>query len=153
LVANGPLSRATVQRAQLLRPFPQYQSVQDVGGYVGNSIYHSLQMKAEKRFPSGGTLLASYTFSKLISDVEALTSWLESGVATFQNNNNLRLERALSSFDSRQRLTVSYVIDLPIGKGQKFLPGVQGIGDKLFSGWGVNGVSTFQDGFPLGLTA
>jgi len=48
--------------------------VQDAGGYVGNGIYHSLQMRAEKRFASGGTLLTSYTFSEIISDLETLTS-------------------------------------------------------------------------------
>src|SRR5262249_26521833 len=60
---------------------------------------------------------------------------------------------SLSSFDARQRLVVSYVVDLPVGKGQKFLTAAHGITDKLVSGWGVNGVSTFQLGFPLGLTA
>ena len=65
----------------------------------------------------------------------------------------MRLERALSSFDSRQRLTVAYVTDLPIGSGQRFLSGVQGVGGTLISGWGLDGASTFQDGFPLGMTA
>jgi hypothetical protein len=47
---------------------------------------------------------------------------------------------------------VSYVRDLPFGKGQKFLSNVSGAADKVISGWGINGVSTFQSGFPLGLT-
>src|SRR5262249_49883861 len=121
----------------------------------GNSNYHALQAKLEKRFSSGGTLLAAYTFSKIISNVETLTTWLDSptGVAGVQDWYNLRAERGLSRFDSRSRLTISYVVDLPFGKGKKFLPGVRGISDKLISGWGVNGLTTFQDGFPLGLTA
>ena len=154
LITNGTLSQRTVQLGELLRPFPQYQSMALVGGYVGNSTYHSLQLKGEKRFPAGGRLLASYTFSKTLTDVETVTDWLEGGqVSGFQNANNLRLEKALSSFDSRQRLVFSYVIDLPVGKGKKFLPNLQGVADKLISGWGINGVTTFQEGFPLGFTA
>lgn len=155
LIANGPLAQPTVQRGQLLLPFPQYTSLPDPGGYMGNSSYHSLQMKAEKRFEKGGTVLAAYTFSKVISNVETLTSWLDTanGVAGVQDWNNMRLERALSSFDSRQRLTVAYVTDLPIGSGQRFLSGVKGVGGQLISGWGLDGASTFQDGFPLGMTA
>jgi hypothetical protein len=124
LVANGVLSQPTVSRGQLLLPFPQYTAVPDPGAYRGNDTYHSLQMKGEKRFAAGGTLLASYTFSKVISDIETLTSWLDSanGVAGVQNWNNFRAERSLSSFDSHQRLVVSYVLDLPVGKGRSSYP-------------------------------
>ncbi len=155
-VVLGPLTRTTVARGQLLLPFPQYVSSSDAGVYTGNSSYHSLQMKAEKRFAGGGTVLTAFTFSKVISDTETITTWLDSalgGVAGVQNWYNLRGEKALSSYDSRRRLTVAYVNDLPFGKGKRFLSGVTGIADTLVSGWGVNGVSTFQDGFPLFFTA
>jgi hypothetical protein len=155
LIQNGPFSQPKVQQGLLLMPFPQYTSLPDPGGYRGNSNYHSLQVKAEKRFSDGGSLLASYTFSKVISDVETLTTWLDSanGVSGIQNWNDFRSERALSSFDSHQRLTVSYVLDLPFGKGKRYFSGVNGFRDRLVSGWGINGVSTFQEGFPLGFTA
>lgn len=152
LIANGILSQPTVQRGQLLLPFPQYTSLPDVGGYVGKSVYHSLQVKVEKRFHSGGTVLSSYTFSKNITDVETLTTWLDQ-VAGVQDFTNLRAERALSSFDARQRLTVGYALDLPFGKGQRFLPGLHGFADRIISGWGIDGVTTFQKGFPLGFVA
>lgn len=155
LIQNGPFSQPKVQQGLLLMPFPQYTSLPDPGGYRGNSIYHSLQMKAEKRFGSGGSLLAAYTFSKVISDTETLTTWLDTanGVSGVQNWNDFRSERALSSFDSRQRLTLSYVPDLPVGRGHRLLAGAHGFGDRVVSGWGINGVSTFQLGFPLGFTA
>src|SRR5205823_2580021 len=122
-VANGTLSAKTVQAGQLLLPFPQYTSVSNSSAYLGDSTYHALQVKAEKRFASGGTLLASYTFSKVLANIETLTTWLDSGtgVAGYQNNYDLRNEKALSSFDSGQRLTVSYVYDLPFGKGRQYL--------------------------------
>jgi hypothetical protein len=70
-----------------------------------------------------------------------------------QDYSNLRAERALSSFDSRHRLTISYVLDLPIGPGKPLLPNVKGVVRGLVSGWGINGLSTFQMGMPLGLSA
>jgi hypothetical protein len=154
-IAYGTLSFPTVQLGQLLLPFPEYTSVSAPADYSGDSTYHALEAKVEKRFKSGGTLLGAYTFSKILSNAETLTTWLDSatGVAGIQNWYNLRGEKALSSFDSRQRLVVSYVYDLPFGKGQRLFSGVQGITDKLVSGWGINGITTFQKGFPLGLTA
>jgi hypothetical protein len=138
-----------------LLPFPQYQSLSDTANYSGDSTYHSLQVKAEKRFAAGGTILGAYTFSKVMSNVETTTGWLDSatGVAGYQNVYNMRLEKAQSSFDSRQRLTLSYVYDLPIGKGHAFLGSLSGFADRVVSGWGVNGLTTFQKGFPLGITA
>jgi hypothetical protein len=154
-ITAGALSAPMVQYGQLLLPYPQYTNVAAPADFSGDSTYHSLQVKIEKRFHSGGTVLGAYTFSKILSNAETLTTWLDSptGVAGIQNWYNLRNEKALSSFDSRQRLTISYVYDLPFGKGQKFLPGVQGLTDKLVSGWGINGLTTFQKGFPLGITA
>jgi hypothetical protein len=154
-IAYGSLSFPTVQYGQLLSPYPQYTSVSAPADYSGDSSYHSLQVKIEKRFHSGGTVLGSYTFSKILSNAETLTTWLDSptGVAGIQNWYNLRAEKALSSFDSRQRLVISYVYDLPFGKGQKFLPGVHGLADRLVTGWAINGLTTFQSGFPLGITA
>jgi hypothetical protein len=140
-----------------LRPFPEFNGVNVIAATNRDSIYHSAEVKVEKRFASGGTILAAYTYSKLIANTDTLTAWLEpGGVAggggAAQDQNNIRLERALAAFDTPQRLVVSYVLDLPAGKGKKLLGNVSGLMDKLVSGWGINGVSTFQSGNPLGLT-
>ncbi len=66
-----------------------------------------------------------------------------------QDNNNLRGERSLSSQDVPQRLAISYVLDLPFGQGRRFLTAVNGSIDKFVGGWGIDGVTTFQRGFPL----
>jgi outer membrane receptor protein involved in Fe transport len=153
LFSQGSQQNATFGANQLYRPFPQYGGIANTGNYVGFSNYQALQMKVEKRFNSGGVLLASYTFSKLLANVESLTSWLEStGAPGYQNNNNLDAEYSLSGYDSRQRLTVAYVYMLPFGRGQKFAGGVSGFLDKLVSGYGLNGVTTLQKGFPLGIS-
>jgi hypothetical protein len=88
-----------------------------------------------------------------LTNAEYLTSWLDSTTtAGFQDTNNLPAEYALSSFDSRQRLVVAYVYELPIGKGRRYLGNLSGVANTLAAGWGVNGVTTFQEGYPLGFT-
>jgi hypothetical protein len=65
----------------------------------------------------------------------------------------MRAEKSLAGFDSRNRLAVSYAADLPIGKGQKLLSGGNGFAQRLSSGWSLSGTATFQQGYPLALTA
>jgi Carboxypeptidase regulatory-like domain len=143
------LAAPTTTEGQLLRPFPQYTSVELAGQGSFASIYHSLQVTAQKRFAGAGSLLVAYTNSKLLSNTDTLTSWLETGVGAIQDNNNLRNERSLSSQDVPQRLVVSYVLDLPFGQGRRYFSAVSDSLNKVVGGWGVDGVTTFQRGFPL----
>jgi len=143
------LAAQTATEGQLLRPYPQYTGVELAGQGSFASIYHSLQVTAQRRFVGAGSLLVAYTNSKLISNTDTLTSWLETGVGAIQDNNNLRAERSLSSQDVPQRLVVSYVLDLPFGQGRKYFPDVGDRLNKVVGGWGVDGVTTFQRGFPL----
>ena len=156
LVKTGTLSAATVPQSQLLLPMPQYTTVNPALGNISNSTYHALQMKVEKRFPQGGTVLGAYTFSKLLADVASLTGWLDSGVGQapgIQNPYDRAAEKSLSGFDSRHRLVVSYAVDLPFGPGHKFLSGSNAVEKRVVGGWSVSGIATFQDGYPLALTA
>jgi len=109
-------------------------------------------LTATKRFKNGGSFLAAYTNAKLMSNTDTLTTWLETGVGEVQDWNNLKGERSLSSQDVSQRLVISYVYDLPFGHGQRYMSDATGVMDKVVSGWGVDGVTTFQKGFPLPLS-
>jgi len=118
-----------------------------------DSNYQSLQVSVTRRFAGAGSLLVAYTNSKLISNTDTLTTWLEdSGVGQIQDWNNLKGERSLSSQDTPQRLVISYVLDLPFGKGKMFLSDTSGVVGKLVSGWGIDGVTLFQRGFPIKIT-
>jgi hypothetical protein len=154
-VVNGtPLALAapTTTAGQLLRPYPQYTSVELAGQGSFGSVYHSLQLTARRRFAGAGSLLVAYTNSKLISNTDTLTSWLETGVGAIQDNNNLRRERSISSQDVPQRLVISYVLDLPFGQGKKYFSNINSSWNSVVGGWGVDGVTTFQRGFPLVFT-
>jgi hypothetical protein len=143
------LAAPTTTVGQLLRPYPQYNSVELSGQGSFDSIYHSFQLTVQKRFTGGGGLLAAYTNAKLISNTDTLTAWLETSVGTIQDNNNLRGERSLSSQDVPQRLVISYVLDLPFGQNRHYLAHISTALNRILGDWGIDGVTTFQRGFPL----
>jgi hypothetical protein len=147
----GSLAQPKVAYGQLLRPYPQYTGFSMANPTNRNSMYHSAQVKLEKRFSQGGTILGAYTWSKLISDTDTLTGWLEAGggAGGAQDNFNIRAERSLALYDTPHRLVVSYIVDVPVGKGKKLLGNVNSVADRLVSGWGIGGYSTFQSGNPL----
>jgi hypothetical protein len=153
LVGSPTLASTTIVAGQFDRPYPQYNNVSVAGYGCCGSSYNSLQATVTRRFQGGGTLLVAYTNAKLLSNTDTLTSWLENGstggVGGVQDWNNLAGERSLSSQDVSQRLVISYVLDLPFGHGKAFLSGLSGVADKVVSGWGVDGITTFQKGFPL----
>jgi hypothetical protein len=74
-------------------------------------------------------LLVAYTHAKLISNTDTVTGWLEAGNGplNIQNYNNLRQEKSLASFDIPDRLVVTYVLDLQVGKGRRFLSNDNGL--------------------------
>jgi len=145
----NPTTNPTVNAGQLLRPYPEYTNMSLAGDGCCSSNYNSFQLTVTKRFQSGGSFLAAYTNAKLLTNADTLTTWLESGVGEVQDWNNLKAERSLSSQDVPQRLVLSYVYDLPIGHGKKYFADATGVMSKVVSGWGVDGVTTFQKGFPL----
>jgi hypothetical protein len=150
-VTTGTLSAATITRQQTLLPFPQFTGVSTPVRPIGNSTYHSMQMKVNKRFSSAGLMTAAYTLSKTISDSESLTGWLEVGGQSggYYDNYNRRLDKALANFDVTHRVVLSYNYELPIGKGKAVLGDAKGVAGKIVSGWQINGITTFQSGYPV----
>ncbi|MBA3568696.1 MAG: hypothetical protein H0W28_05020 [Pyrinomonadaceae bacterium] len=92
-------------------------------------------------------MLASYTWSKSIDD--ASNFFPSAGDPNYpQNSYDLRSERGRSNFDVAHRLSVSYVYDLPFGKGRTYL-GDDGAWSKLLTGWQTSGIVTLQTGRPF----
>src|SRR5262249_60973994 len=85
----------------------------------------------------GFTVLGSRAYGKSIDNGSGVRT-PDGGSLTPSNNYELRLERGLSAFDFRRRLTTSWLWDLPFGHS-----------NKLFGGWQLGGILTLQDGFPF----
>ena len=140
--------------SQSLRPYPMYQNVNAQSPYLGDSYYDSLQATFSKRFSSGGTLLANYSWSKFLSNSESTQSQVESHAeGLIQDYTNLRAEVSYLSFDVPHRLVVSYILDLPFGNGKRFLSNSSGVVQSLVAGWNATGINSFQSGYPLAIIA
>lgn len=150
------------QVGQLLLPFPQYQSggPGTRGGIntncclenLGQSTYNALQAKLERHFRNGLNLLASYTYSKTLTNADSayagLTAFSSSDTFTAQNPRDLKSEKALSYQDVPHAFVLSYLYELPVGKGKKFL-NQGGVVDKVLGGWQLGGVLRYQTGAPF----
>jgi hypothetical protein len=152
IITGGTLSQPTVQRGQLLRPYPEYTSVQAVNAGWGNSNFHSLQTRLQKRFSSGLSLLASYTFSKTIDDA-ADGVWNDSGQPLVRNWYCRSCERSVSSYDQPHRFVTNVTYELPFGKGKRFGNQWNGAVNAVLGGWQTNAIITISEGQPLRFTA
>jgi len=153
IIKTGPLASATVPQAQLLLPFPQFTALSGSiqGGvvnpfsYLGDSIYHALTVKVERRFSNGLSFLAAYSKSKLLDVGDNLTQVRPGGVfGTFvQDWSNLAAERSKSLYDVPQRLVLTTLYELP------FFKMGNPVSRAVLGGWQVNGIMTIQSGLPI----
>jgi carboxypeptidase family protein len=118
----------------------------------GNHLYNALQAQVRHTFSHGLTLQASYTWSKLITDINASEAGagiatpgnVLSGSASSNDPLNHRQQYGLAAFNRPQRFVVSYSYQIPYKS--------EGWKEKAFGGWGISGVTTIQDGLPFSIT-
>lgn len=147
-IRTGALSGTTVARSQLLRPYPDYQGLVTLGNHGASSTYHAFEFTAERRFADGLSTLVSYTNSKLISDSFS-TNQGNGGPGDFRVGRlDRRLDRAIDESDVSQRLAVSAVFELPVGRGRRFLSEGGPLG-AILGGYQLNVIAQFQTGNPL----
>jgi hypothetical protein len=150
----GPTNQDLV--GQLLLPFPQYRASGITTNCclenLGQSTYNALETKLERRFRNGLNLIASYTFSKTLTNADSayagLTAFGSSDTFNAQNPRDLKSEKALSFQDVPHSFVLSYLYELPVGKGKKFL-NKGGVTDKILGGWQIGGVQRYQKGVPF----
>jgi hypothetical protein len=137
---------------QALRPYPQYTFINTdcCLENIGNSTYNALQVKLERRFHSGLTLLASYTFSKAITDADSALPVFAtfSGGGGVQNPYNRHAEKSISNQDIPHIAIISYIYELPVGQGKALAPSNKAL-NAVAGGWEVAGVLRYQSGQPF----
>ncbi len=146
------LSAPTITRGQLLRPFPQYNRVLELDPHLGTSNYKSLQTSFIKRFGSKGILSIAYTWSRLMSNTDSSSAFLDEGFifgGSAQDNNHPEREYSVSSYDVPHNLSIGYGVDLPFGHGKHFMGDAHGALNAIVGGWRVNGITTLRSGVPI----
>ena len=130
---------------QLLRPYPQYQSITTVFADA-NSNYNALQIQVNQRFSNGLTFLASYTYSKSMDTCSLdLTT---GGGCEYQIAANPGATYAPSQFDQAQRVVIAGAYELPFGSGRTYL-NHGGIANAVIGGWRLSESFTANSGFPF----
>jgi len=142
IVNNGVHLSARISRAQLLRPYPQFTDIVPLHDAGSNSIYHAWQNSLKRRFSGGLQLEGSYTWAKL----------LDTG-NSHQNTYDVAASRALSGQDIAHRFVMSYIYELPFGRGRRFGSDASALVNWLLGGWQINGITVFQTGTPLAFSA
>jgi len=151
---NSTLSSSQVQYSQLLIPYPQFTGVSIEPRLIGSSIYHGLQLSAEKRYSNGLQFLVSYVWSKSIdnsSQADDNVTWTGS-FTSLQDPNKPWLERSLSTFDIPHVVQLSYTYDLPFGRNRALLGNMPRWAEAAIGGWKTNGIWRIADGRPLTFT-
>lgn len=145
---GGQIGANTVYQA--LKPYPQYTAVtagtasfaggSALGGVAdpsGRAKYNSLQIKINKRFSNGLTLLGFYTWSKSFT-------W---AAGQYPNSRFYQLDA-----NPPEVLSFSWAYSLPFGKGKGLLDTNSKVVNAIVSGWKVNGFVKYTDGAPLTIT-
>ena len=129
-----------------LQPFPQYSGLVNNYPTMGNSTYHSLQLMGRKRTTHGLSFIAAYTWSKNLTDSDS--ALYASGRQIVQDFYNRKAEKAIASFDFPHVLKLTWIYELPFGRGRKWL-NTGGSLDRLASGWQITAIQNYFSGDPL----
>ena len=104
-------------------------------------FYNSFQTSAEHRFSKGFNVLASYTYAKSLGTADGNVQQCD-----VQNAHNIAAERGPTTPDFRHQLTISYVYDLPYGKGKHFGGSSGKVAEVALADWQVSGVTSIHSG-------
>src|SRR5207249_5463947 len=137
---------------QVRRPYQRFYDpatpnlgVQSIGRIryldsYGESFYHGMQLKLDKRFSKGLAFGSSYTFSKAHGDGE---NGGQEGYISLQSPRDRRPSRGRFSFDQTHAFVTHFVWELP---GQKLQNALLRY---TVGGWQANGILSIRSGFPF----
>jgi hypothetical protein len=146
-------SNATAAGKQVRRPYPNF-GLMVYEGWNGMSNYNALNVKLQRR-EKNVSLLAAYAWSKMM-DVKSAAAAVGGdafGAYGPQNSHCLSCDYARSSYDVGQRFVFAALYNLPFGRGQRFGSQMPAWANQVAGGWQLNGIGTFQGGFPFTITA
>jgi hypothetical protein len=123
--------------------------------WSGRSNYNAFNTKLEHR-GQGSILTFAYTWARS-TDLKSAAAGIGAsgfnGWQGFLDNSDPERDYGLSDFDVDHRLVGSFVYNLPFGNGETFAGDATGLKNAVIGGWQVNGIYTWQRGFPLTITA
>lgn len=147
---TGVIGSSQVSYQQLLRPFPEFSTV-NLQTSAAHSLYNAFNLKLQKRFQRGFTMLAAYTWSSNWDSTYGASDSINAGNNGPQDAYNLNGEYARAINDIPNRFTMAITYELPFGMGKQFLSGNRWL-DLAVGGWSINAITNVQNGGPLAIT-
>jgi hypothetical protein len=146
---NSGLSGATVPYNQLLRPFPEFGSLQWARSLPGaHSAYDALSVKFTKQFSQGLSLLSTYVWSKALDNgSEDLIGWTIGSM--WRDSYNTNLDYAVSTHDVPHSFATALVYQLPYGKNKRWGSSAPGYVRQVLGNWEVSSIVRLTSGLPL----
>jgi hypothetical protein len=141
------VTSATISRAQLLRPFPQFGNIYMRQMTGASNQYHAAILKFEKRVSNGWGGRINYTYSRLKDDQFAEGNFFSRNDGDAQDVYNLAAEYDRSILDVPHKIVLSPIVELPFGEGKKWAN--SGVGNWILGGWTLSSIISFESGFPM----
>ncbi len=146
---------ATISQAEALQLYPQFTNgsiggagVSISGAPAGDSVYHSLQVKVQKRLTRHFTTLGAFTWGKLLTDdYTSPLSFIGTNGGFHQDWKNPNLDRGLSTQDVARWFSWQASYDLPFGRGRKY--DLHGWANEALGGWTLNTILSLSTGVPI----
>lgn len=115
----------------------------------GYSSYNALVADLTHRFSYGLQFRVNYTYSRLLN-IQSGFSGDEANESSFlENPYNTRMDWGLAPENKTNKFVFSGGYELPIGRNKPWLSGLNGVGEKVVSGWQLNWIETISSGFPF----
>ncbi len=141
-------------------PYPQFSGGLNVVDSNDFSTYHALQLTLNRRFKSGASLSAFYTWSKSLDTRSYDPTFTLAGGGSTQTAantpldiNNRKLNYAVSDFDRTHQLQMIGVQELPFGRNQRFASSAGPLLNRLIGGWNLSGLFRITSGRPFSVFA
>ncbi|MBZ5539694.1 MAG: carboxypeptidase regulatory-like domain-containing protein [Acidobacteriia bacterium] len=117
--------------------------------------YNAVTAQVSRKISSVITFSSSYTFAKAISESDSVNSGnVMTGIAAASQYPAMKgWDRSESLFSIRHRFTENVIINLPFGKGRKYMSDAAGVQQALLGGWQLTSLGTFQSGMPFSVLA
>jgi hypothetical protein len=148
---KAPYSTFLGNLGQALRPYPQYDDIQGdcCLENVGHSSYEAMVTSLDRHFRQGFNLKVSYTWSKNETDADSTIPFSYDSYRTqSQNSTDHHAEKSVSIQNVPQQVSISYLYQLPFGKGRRFLNNNRAL-DLVIGGWEIGGIQRYQSGQPV----
>ncbi len=148
IITTGTLSSATIPRGTLLRDYPQFPGVTSTLNW-GGSNYQAGTLRVQRKYRTGLSLLAAYTWSKYLDNTlgDGTNTFADSGSNSVQNWDDLKAEKAISTSSQPHRLVVSGGYEIPtLASRARWVR-------NLAAGWKINGIFSAYSGNVIAVTA